>query len=119
MQKEFKAPEGFVSTPEGRKNEKVRTDLVIMAMPHALIEVAKLMTWAQKKGYKLDDWLLVPDAERAYTGAAFRHQMEVHMGDSHDKESGLHHYVHEAWNVLAKLEIKLRELKQTQPTINE
>lgn len=106
----------FDSSPAGRKNEKVRTDLVIMSMPRALLGVAKLMTWAQSKGYKLDDWLLVPDAERAYTGAAFRHQMEVHKGVPTDPESGLHHYIHEAWNVLAKLEIKLRELE---PTVNE
>lgn len=99
---------GFDPSLEGRKNDKVRMDLVMTGFPLALMEMGKCMTWALTKGYKVDDWHNVPDPVRAYTGAAMRHLLKEMGGETHDDESKLLHAVHTAWNAMARLEMILR-----------
>lgn len=104
---------------ETRKVGKVRVELVDDGFPLALREIAKVMTWAQTaKGYKDHDWQNLPDAQVQLAAAASRHrtdQIEQHVVrgipllECVDPESALVHKAHEAFGVLAQLELMLRE----------
>lgn len=104
---------------EKRKVGKVRVELVDDGFPLALREVAKVMTWAQTaKGYKDHDWLHLPDAQVQLAAAASRHRTDqiiqhvvggVPLLECTDPESELVHKAHEAFGVLAQLELMLRE----------
>lgn len=104
---------------EERKVGKVRVELVDDGFPLALREVAKVMTWAQTaKGYKDHDWLNLPDAQVQLAAAASRHRTDqiiqhvvggAPLLECTDPESKLVHKAHEAFGVLAQLELMLRE----------
>lgn len=103
---------------EDRKVGKVRVELVDDGFPLALREIAKVMTWAQTaKGYKDHDWQNLPNAEQALGAATSRHRtdniIQRQVGKSEaidcvDHESKLLHKAHEAFGVLAQLELILR-----------
>lgn len=103
---------------ETRKVGKIRVELVDDGFPLALREVAKVMTWAQTaKGYKDHDWQNLPNAEIALAAAASRHRTDhikqrvvddYAIEDCVDPESALLHKAHEAFGVLAQLELMLR-----------
>lgn len=103
---------------EDRKVGKVRVELVDDGFPLALREIAKVMTWAQTaKGYKDHDWMNLPNPEQALSGAASRHRTDAIIQRYVDKaeamqctdhESKLLHKAHEAFGVLAQLELILR-----------
>lgn len=103
---------------ETRKIGKIRVELVDDGFPLALREVAQVMTWAQTaKGYKDHDWQNLPNAEVALAAAASRHRTDhikqrvvdgLPIDECVDGESGLLHKAHEAFGVLAQLELMLR-----------
>lgn len=107
---------------ETRKVGKVRVELVDDGFPFALREIAKVMTWAQtEKGYKDHDWQNLPDAQVQLAAAASRHrtdQIMMHrvggkpLLECVDPESKLVHKAHEAFGVLAQLELMLREREE-------
>lgn len=81
---------------------KIRADL-LLDFRHALREVARVSTFGAQK-YAPGSWLHVPDGEVRYRAARLRHQLE----EGEDDDSGLLHLAHEAWNILAELELRLR-----------
>ena len=103
---------------EDRKVGKVRVELVDDGFPLALREVAKVMTWAQSaKGYKDHDWQNLPNAEQALAAATSRHRSDYIIQRKVDglfpemcvdHESEISHKAHEAFGVLAQLELLLR-----------
>ncbi|UAV84598.1 hypothetical protein PHB09_103 [Pseudomonas phage PHB09] len=103
---------------ETRKVGKVRVELLDDGFPLALREIAKVMTWAQDaKGYKDHDWQNLPNAEVALAAAASRHRTDhikqrvvegLPIEQCVDTESNLLHKAHEAFGVLAQLELMLR-----------
>lgn len=103
---------------ETRKIGKIRVELVDDGFPLALREVAKVMTWAQTaKGYKDHDWQNLPNAEVSLAAAASRHRTDhieqrvvngFDIVDCVDIESSLLHKAHEAFGVLAQLELMCR-----------
>lgn len=103
---------------EDRKVGKVRVELVDDGFPLALREIAKVMTWAQTaKGYKDHDWQNLPNPEQGLAGATSRHRTDhviQRMVDTKpaiectDHESNILHKAHEAFGVLAQLELILR-----------
>lgn len=103
---------------EDRKVGKVRVELVDDGFPLALREIAKVMTWAQTaKGYKDHDWQNLPNPEQSLSGATSRHRVdhiiqrivdEKPAIECTDHESELLHKAHEAFGVLAQLELILR-----------
>lgn len=115
-----KVPELGVYRPElsDRKVGKVRVELVDDGFPLALREIAKVMTWAQEaKGYKDHDWQNLPNAELQLAAAASRHRTDhikqrvvdgLAIDQCVDGESSLLHKAHEAFGVLAQLELMLR-----------
>lgn len=102
---------------EDRKIGKVQMDLFDQGFPNAVFEVAKVMTWAaENKGYKPHDWVNLPDAESSFPAAASRHRVKgliqkvsgVAVSERVDEESAILHKAHEAFNVLAELELMVR-----------
>ena len=103
---------------EDRKVGKVRVELVDDGFPLALREIAKVMSWAQTaKGYKDHDWVNLPNPEQGLSGATSRHRTDniiQRMVDGKpaiectDHESNILHKAHEAFGVLAQLELILR-----------
>lgn len=101
---------------EERKVGKIRMELFDTGFPNAVLEIARMMTWANEhKGYKDNDWKALPDAENAFKGAAARHRVKLDAQRSFgedllncvDEESNITHLAHECFNNLALLELAL------------
>ena len=73
----------------------------------ALIEVAKVGSFGAKK-YSRGGWQSVPDGITRYSDALWRHLL-AERHELTDRESGLIHQAHLAWNALSRLELMLRE----------
>lgn len=86
---------------------KPRLGLVFMTMARALQEVGEVATFGAEE-YSNNGWLAVPDGERRYTRAMFRHLMEEAVGNERDAKSKLRHAAHTAWNALARLDLMIR-----------
>lgn len=99
-----------------RKVGKVRMDLFNEGFPNAVLEIAKVMTWAnENKGYKDHDWKGLPNADKDIPAAASRHGIKqliqkakgVPAIERTDEESNIVHLAHQAFNILAELELVL------------
>jgi hypothetical protein len=87
---------------------KIRAGLVLQDFANALKEVSKVSTFGAQK-YAAHSWLNVPDAKERYLDAGARHYLEFLAGREKDGETGFLHLAHFAWNVLAVLELELRD----------
>ena len=99
-----KTMEDRMSGQEGTKHDqgKPRLGYVIKEQfPLALIEVAKVSTFGIDK-YGEGNWQHV--ATERYVDASMRHA----VAKGTDDDTGLLHLAHEAWNVLAQLELEMR-----------
>jgi hypothetical protein len=85
---------------------KLMADLVIGDFSNALTAVAEVGTFGAIK-YTPSGWVSVPNGVQRYSDAAFRHYLKRKSGELRDKDSGLLHQAHEAWNHLAVLELML------------
>ena len=100
-----------MTTETGVKHdgEKERMGLVLGDFGLALLDVAKIGTFGAKK-YTDHGWLDVENGYFRYTDAMLRHYF-IGNHEALDQESGLLHDAHLAWNALARLELRLRGLK--------
>lgn len=88
---------------------KVQFDLLEDGAPNALLEIAKVMSWAvEVKGYHPHSWQEIPDAIRRYKAALGRHRNAIARGERHDPESNLLHWAHAACCVIFITELELR-----------
>lgn len=89
-------------------NGKLLAAIPFQDFPRALKAVAEISTYGAKK-YVRSSWKSVPDARERYEDALHRHFLEYHIHGRYsiDEESGLLHWSHLAWNVLAILELDL------------
>lgn len=101
---------------EERKIGKVKMELFDEGFPNAIMEIARVMTWAAlHKGYKPHDWKNLPNADTEFSAAASRHKVKgfiqkvegVEPLQRTDEESKITHLAHQAFNVLAELELVL------------
>ncbi|MNY44939.1 hypothetical protein D3C86_1800080 [compost metagenome] len=84
-------------------------ELVDTGFPNALMVLGDVMTWAaEHKNYKPNDWKDIPNPLYSFLGAASRHRNTRLAGQEFDEESGLPHLAHEAFNVLAQLELLMQ-----------
>lgn len=99
-----------------RKVGKVKMQLFDEGFPNAVMEIARVMTWAEEnKGYKPNDFKSLPNADVEFPAAASRHRVKGFMQkadgvapiDRVDEESGIVHLAHAAFNVLSELELIL------------
>lgn len=101
---------------EERKLGKISIELFDEGFPNAVLAIGEVMTWAaEHKGYKPHDWKNLPEARTAFLAAASRHRVKRHIQHvtgvpveaQTDEESNLLHLAHEAFNVLAQLELAI------------
>jgi len=99
---------------EERKVGKVKMQLFDEGFPNAIMEIAKVMTWAETaKGYQPNDFKNLPNAETEFSAAASRHRVKgfiqkaegIAAIDRTDEESNIVHLAHAAFNILAELEL--------------
>lgn len=102
-------PAGLPPHAPGAKldGEKVMAELTLDGFSRALLAVAEVSTYGAKK-YRPGGWQHVDDGQTRYRRAGDRHRL-FRGHDTHDRDSGLLHLAHEAWNRLAELELFLRE----------
>lgn len=81
--------------------------------PRACMAVANVSAFGAKK-YDWGNWEFVENSINRYGNAECRHICEAAISGDTDKESGLLHITHEAWNAMAVLELKLREQKNNE-----
>lgn len=98
------------SAKPGDKYDTNKPDmgLVLSSFSRALIEVSKVGTFGAKK-YTKDGWIAVPNGVARYTSAELRHHFYEETEGPFDRESGLLHKAHKAWNALAALDLYLRD----------
>jgi hypothetical protein len=108
---EARDPNGMPVNQPGAKLDADKIDLsLLLDFSLALQAVAEVAAFGHYvKGYARGGWLSVPEGRRRYLAAKLRHLFAT---EDIDKESGLIHEAHEAWNTLAKLEIRLRDEAQ-------
>lgn len=85
---------------------KHKPRLVIEGFSHALEAVSKVGSYGATK-YTEHGWKQVPEGEKRYTDAMYRHLLKHAQGKELDDESNLPHLAHAAWNILARLELLL------------
>lgn len=95
-----------MSTEKGIKLDtgKNRLSLVFEGFSNALWQVGEVGTFGANK-YTDNGWQTVENPEERYTNALLRHLFKYYNGEHFDKESGLNHLAHLAWNALAILEL--------------
>lgn len=96
---------------------KPMMSLVLMDMNLALERVAAVATYGANK-YTKGGWLHVPDGQRRYTDAMFRHLLKE-PNELLDPETGIEHAAHAAWGALARLQLMLLERHGLTPPIQE
>lgn len=108
---------GSVGTGGGAKHDagKIRAGLVLADFPRALLAVGEVATFGAQK-YAAHSWRTVPAAAERYRDAFFRHQLAAAAGERIDRESGLPHAAHIAWNALALLELEMAPNNRGEPT---
>ena len=61
--------------------------------PNSLRGMADVLTFGAKK-YKAESWKTVPEAQKRYLDALYRHLEAYRSGELVDEETGLHHMSH-------------------------
>lgn len=105
-----KDPLGLSQHAPGAKLDagKVRAALVLDGFSRALWAVSEVGTFGANK-YTDNGWMSVGNGLSRYADAAARHKLKRAAGEENDPDSNLKHLAHEAWNVLAQLELLLRK----------
>jgi hypothetical protein len=96
----------MANDPAKHDDGKPDLTLAMEAFPRAIVELSKVMEFGLAKGYGRGSWRSLPDGERRYKAAMFRHALAI---EEHDDESCLLHAAHVAWNAMAVLELILTE----------
>jgi hypothetical protein len=112
-------PSGVSANTPGAKLDsgKLRPRLVLGEFSRALTEVVKVGTKGAEK-YSPRGWLSVPNGRERYAEAADRHQLKVNQGVTFDDGpggTGERHKAQVIWNLLAELELELREAENGSP----
>jgi hypothetical protein len=79
--------------------------------PRAILAVAEISDHGAQK-YDWKGWEAVPNGIVRYTNAGMRHVFKEVIEGPYDKDSGLLHKAHAAWNALATLELYMREMEK-------
>lgn len=101
-------PDGIKQHDAGAKLDSGKPDADLLLMfAKALWAVAEVGTFGARK-YSRGGWQSVADGYTRYRSAQLRHLLKGGYEDL-DSDSGLLHDAHDAWNALAKLELRLRK----------
>jgi hypothetical protein len=106
--KEDQDPDGIKPGEPGAKLDAGKLNASLLGdFSLALKAVAEIATFGANK-YSRGGWQHVKDGVERYNDAEWRHKLEQRHEEL-DADSGLPHKWHHAWNVLAALELELRE----------
>ena len=102
-------PNGLKPKHPGAKLDQGKPECaqIFVMFSKALYDVAKVGSVGARK-YSMGGWEHVENGFNRYDDAVLRHFLKRKQGEEFDKDSGLLHLSHEAWNALAKLELYLR-----------
>jgi hypothetical protein len=102
-------PNGKPADGPGAKLDegKNKIGLVLNGFSRALQAVSEVGTYGAIK-YTENGWMKIPDGEKRYTDAMYRHLMKEAAGELSDEETKLLHSAHAAWNALARLDLQIR-----------
>jgi hypothetical protein len=89
---------------------KVRPGLVLGDFSNALLAVSELGTFGATK-YTDHGWSHAENGISRYTDAMMRHLLKHQTGELIDDDTGLSHLTAVAWNILAVLELTIKEQK--------
>lgn len=78
--------------------------------PRALAAVASVSEFGARK-YAWKGWENVPDGYNRYSDALVRHLASEGQEEVLDPDSRLLHAAHTAWNALARLELKIKDIE--------
>lgn len=88
---------------------KPKLSFAIDGFPMALKAVSAVGQFGhEEKGYGLNSWKTVPDGEKEYHEARYRHQTDIAKGEYRDPQSKYPHLFHVVWNALAELELHIQ-----------
>lgn len=94
---------------EAKKNDIVDDKLRWDLLPLDLIEkIVEVYHFGSKK-YAPNTWKGLEDGENRYRAALLRHLTAHEKGELRDKESGLLHMQHLAWNAIALLYFAIKK----------
>lgn len=96
------------SGKDDRADGKPRWELIPL---DAVEEIVKVYTMGAEK-YAPNAWKDIPDAYDRYKAALLRHITAYDKGERFDKESGLSHLAHAAWNAIAILWLDMHKLEK-------
>lgn len=88
---------------------------MLQGFSRALRAISQVFAAGARKGYCRGGWRSVPDGTTRYLDAAWRHRL---ASEKIDPETGLPHSFHEAWNILAVLELELEALEKEDSNAN-
>lgn len=86
---------------------KARPGLVLGGFAAALDAVVEVGTYGARK-YTDNGWKDVPNGAERYTDAMYRHFLAEARGEMYDRDTGILHAAHAAWNALARLDLLIR-----------
>ena len=124
MQNKEKDPHGLDPHEPGSKLDAGKPriwEFVLGYFPNAIKAVAEVSEYGAKK-YTSMGWSTVPDGPVRYTEALIRHAVDeaeaYNWGppEAYVDQSGLWHDMQEAWNALAKLELRIRNSRTAKPS---
>lgn len=107
-----KDPNGIDPHDPGAKLDSGKPPInqgVIKYFPRAIAAVAQVSAYGAQK-YSWGGWESVPGGIYRYQDALVRHIVDDTLNPT-DTETGLLHAAHTAWNALAVLELKLRNIE--------
>lgn len=116
-----KDPNGKDAHEGGAKLDsgKLRLHLLFKQyFPNAIIGVTQVSEFGASK-YSPGGWETVPDGYQRYSDAMERHSIQSASGEVLDKDSGLPHDFHLAWNALARIEFGMKEGMYNENTDSE
>lgn len=89
-----------MTNPQQEKGMKFDSGKLLYSLipPETNKALAEVLTFGAQK-YTINGWKSVPDAERRYMDALFRHIEAYRMGEAIDSESGLPHLAHALANI--------------------
>ena len=85
--------------------------LCIAGFSHALAAVSEVTTKGAIK-YTPNGWMTVPNGADRYMEAFARHALQLGSGQAVDRDTGCLHKAQMIWNLLASLELEMRDAQK-------
>ena len=82
---------------------------LVNVFPEALLAIGMCIEFGTHKYPNPNNWKQVEGASKRYQDSLMRHLIKHNLGETKDRETGLPHLAHTAWNALAILQLYLMD----------